>query len=93
MKITRTEIYHTADLACLHLREDEIPGILSDLKTILDYFNKLQALDTQNIPPFRHPRDGTPLMRKDEPGISLSQKDVLKNAPAAEAPFFKAPTE
>lgn len=91
MKITRTEILHSADLAQLGIGQEDIPGILSDLETILDYFNTLQALDTEDVPPFQHSRDSAPLLRKDDPRASLPRETVLKNARSAKDPFFQAP--
>ncbi len=57
MKITEKDVLHTATLAHLHLKQEELAQTAEDLKNILTCFNKLQDLDTHDIAPFEHPKE------------------------------------
>ena len=56
---------------------------------ILDHFQALQALDTEEIPPTAQVLDLRNVMRPDEVRPSLPQSEVLQNAPRAQDGFFR----
>ena len=51
MTLTREEVEYIAELAHLALDEDEIALYQEQLAAILDYAERLQAVDTEAIPP------------------------------------------
>jgi len=91
MKITEKDILHTATLAHLHLKQEELAQTAEDLKNILTCFNKLQDLDTHDIAPFEHPPQKGNRLRQDIPEVSLLTAKIAKNAPSVQGPFLKVP--
>jgi len=91
MKITRKDVEHVAGLARLRFTEDEIAPFTDQLNAILDYFESLQAVDTNGIPPSTHAVDVSNAFRDDVLRASLPAEEALKNAPEAEGSCFKVP--
>jgi aspartyl-tRNA(Asn)/glutamyl-tRNA(Gln) amidotransferase subunit C len=51
MKVTDKDVAYVADLANLELTPEERSGMLRDLNSILKYIDRLNELDTTNVPP------------------------------------------
>ena len=90
-RITREEVLHVAGLARLALNEEEIQRLQYELGRILEHFQKLQELDTENVPITSHVLPMTNVFRDDTPGPSLPREDVLANAPDQVEGFFRVP--
>ena len=54
--LTRESVLHISKLANLRLSEDEINRLTPQLSEILDYFNKLNGVDTSGIEPNQSPQ-------------------------------------
>lgn len=91
MKLSREEVQHIAELARLDLSEEEEALYQEQLSAILEYFERLQELDTEAISPTATVLSLRSVMRADEPGSSFSREDILANAPAAEDGCFEVP--
>jgi aspartyl-tRNA(Asn)/glutamyl-tRNA(Gln) amidotransferase subunit C len=91
MKLKPAEVEHVAHLARLALTEGEKDRFGEQLSSILEYAERLQELDTDAIPATATVLPLTNVMREDEVQPSLSRADVLANAPAVEADFFRVP--
>lgn len=89
MKLTLAEVEHIAELARLSLSDDEKALYQEQLSAILDYAERLQALDTSAIPPTATVLPLRSVMRADEPRDSMSRDDVLANAPQVESESFR----
>jgi len=87
--LTLAEVEHIAELARLSLSEDEKALYQEQLSAILEYAERLQALDTSAIPPTATVLPLRSVMRADEPRDSMSRDDVLANAPQVEAESFR----
>ena len=61
------------------------------MNNILDYVEKLNELNTQNIKPLTHPIESNNVFREDELKISSSKEEALKNAPNKTSEYFKVP--
>lgn len=59
------DIKHIARLARLHLTEEEAKTYESQLGSILEYVDKLQELNTDNVPELQHAIDVTNVFRED----------------------------
>ncbi len=81
----------TAHLARLNLREEEEELYSKQLEEILNYFQKLQELDTSNVEPMAHVLPLNNVWREDEIKKSMEQELILKNAPQVENNCFKVP--
>jgi len=91
-EFSRETLEHIAKLALLDLTEEEKDKLASELGDILDYFKKLNNLDTENVKPMIHPIEGLKnVFREDIPWKSLSNEEALKNAKHTKEGFFKAP--
>ena len=107
MKVTDQDVVYVAELANLELSEEERAGMLRDLNSILEYVDRLDELDTSEVPPMaqvsdRYGRDETKqgsarfayASREDVvEGLrkSLPREEVLANAPDADQEFFRVP--
>jgi aspartyl-tRNA(Asn)/glutamyl-tRNA(Gln) amidotransferase subunit C len=87
--LSREEVRHVAELAKLGLTEEE-KGLFSEqLSAILDYAERLQELDTEDVPPTAHSIPLQNVMRDDEVTSSYPREDILANAPQSEQGSFK----
>ena len=107
MKVTDKDVAYVADLANLDLTAEERTGMLRDLNTILEYVDRLNELDTSDVPPMaqvsdRYGVDESKLgserfryaSREDVvEGLrkSLPHEVALENAPDADEHFFRVP--
>jgi len=107
MKVSEKDVGYVADLANLDLTDQERAGMLRDLNSILEYIDRLNELDTSDVPPMaqvsdRYGADDSKqgsarfsyAMREDIPdGLrkSLPHEEALANAPDADEHFFRVP--
>ena len=89
MHLTPEEVRHVAELAKLHLTDEEVAQYAGQLSAILDYAQSLQAVDTSNVPPTPYILPLTNVMRDDQPAPSLSNAAALANAPDSVDGFFR----
>jgi aspartyl-tRNA(Asn)/glutamyl-tRNA(Gln) amidotransferase subunit C len=89
MKLSRDEVLHIARLARVALTEEEINRLSEQLSNLLENFKILQNVDTTGVPPTAQSVDLQSVMRQDTVESSLTQEDVLANAPHREADCFK----
>lgn len=89
--ITEKEVKHIAELAHLKLTEEEIETFTRQLGDILDYFEKLDELDTEEVIPTAYTVPMKNVMRKDKVESSLEKEEVLKNAPDKRRGQFQVP--
>ncbi len=82
---------HISKLALLDLSEEEKNKLAKELGNILNYFKKLNDLDTSDVKPMTHPIEGLKnVFREDIPWKSLSNEEALKNAKNTKDGYFKA---
>ncbi|KKC30327.1 Asp-tRNA(Asn)/Glu-tRNA(Gln) amidotransferase subunit GatC [Caldanaerobacter subterraneus] len=91
MAISKSEIEHIAKLARLKFTEEEIEAMAQELSKILDYVNKLNELDTENVEPTAHIVPIHNVFREDEVKPSMPREKVLMNAPFTEQRLLKVP--
>jgi aspartyl-tRNA(Asn)/glutamyl-tRNA(Gln) amidotransferase subunit C len=107
VKVTEQDVVYVADLANLELTAEERGGMLRDLNSILEYIDRLNELDTSNIPPMAQVSDRYGVdesKRGSERFAYASRKDVIEglrkslphdealaNAPDADEEFFLVP--
>ena len=102
MKVSEKDVLYVADLANLELTDEERARMVKDLDSILSYINRLNELDTSNVPPMAQVfasssaeassnKATTPAWREDSPRPCLPHDEALRNAPAKDSDFFKVP--
>jgi aspartyl-tRNA(Asn)/glutamyl-tRNA(Gln) amidotransferase subunit C len=79
-------------LARLGLEPGDEDFYAEQLSGILGHIERLQQLDTDNIPPTAQVVEIASRLREDEPGRCLTQEEALANAPAAVDGFFRVPS-
>ncbi|MFP4381065.1 MAG: Asp-tRNA(Asn)/Glu-tRNA(Gln) amidotransferase subunit GatC [Candidatus Sumerlaeia bacterium] len=89
--ITEEKVRHIALLSRLDCSDEEIHGFAEDLNEILQYVEKLNELDTENVEPTSHALRQKNVFRQDHVRPSLNNEEALANAPEAEAGHFKVP--
>lgn len=89
--ITSETVRHLAKLARLALTADELEQTKIDLTSILSHIDRLQDVDTDGVTPLDHPTELIDRHRDDAVGDSLSQQQVLANAPAVKDKFIDVP--
>ena len=91
MPVTVRDVEYVATLARLEFTGVEKEKLTHQLNEILAYMEKLNQLDTENVAPLSHMAEHTNVLRDDEVSPSLSQGEVLKNAPEKTDQHFKVP--
>lgn len=89
MKLTDEEVLHIARLARLGLAEAEVTRLGEQLSHILESFEVLQRVDTTAVPPTAQSVALENVLRSDRVKASLSQGQVLANAPRRDGDFFR----
>ena len=85
--VTEKDVEHIAELADIGINTDELGTFTNQFNAILDYFDVLDQVKGDTTVT----RDLTNIMREDIVEPSLPRDEVLKNAPAQEDGFIKAP--
>lgn len=91
MSVTRKEVEYIAQLARLKFKDEELENFTNQLNEILNYVEKLNELDTDNIEPLSHPVENNNVFRNDKLKPSALTEEALKNAPDSTEEFFKVP--
>ena len=91
MKVDADLVRDVALLAQLQIPEDKLEATISDLNEILELADKLQAIDTTDIPPMANPLDATQRLRPDEVTESDQRAQYQACAPEVEAGYFLVP--
>ena len=90
-KIDEAEVKKVAKLARLDLSAEEIAEFTGQLSAILEYVEKIDELDTENVEPLAHCLAVSNCFRDDEVKDSLGTEKTLANAPQRDDEFFKVP--
>jgi aspartyl-tRNA(Asn)/glutamyl-tRNA(Gln) amidotransferase subunit C len=90
-KIDIKMVDEIAHLARLEFKDEAKAEILNDINRMLTFVDKLNELNTDNVEPLIYMTNEKNVMRQDEPEITLTQKEALKNAPKKDSDYFKVP--
>ena len=82
------KIAHLARLEITSAEEEQFAGQLSD---ILDYFEQLSQLDTENVPPTTRAIELSNITRRDTFQVYTQREALLEEAPNPEGDFFRVP--
>jgi aspartyl-tRNA(Asn)/glutamyl-tRNA(Gln) amidotransferase subunit C len=87
--LTREEVLHIARLARLGLSEEDVTRFQGQLSQILQQFEALRAIDTDDVPPTAYTLPLENIWREDEQRPSLPVARALANAPLREGDYFR----
>ena len=85
------DLQHVVKLARIELSVEEEQRIGPQLLEIIQYVEKLNELDVDEIEPTAHAVPLTNVLREDEPRESLSHEAALRNAPKTANGLFIVP--
>lgn len=91
MKVTEEIVDHIAHLARLEFSGERKVAIQNDLERIIQFMDKLQEVDTENVEPLIFMTKEMGHLREDIPLNTLTQDEVLKNAPKKDSDYFRIP--
>jgi aspartyl-tRNA(Asn)/glutamyl-tRNA(Gln) amidotransferase subunit C len=91
MSVTKNDVKKIAELARLEFTETELENYTTEMNKMLDYVDKLNELNTENVQPLSHPIENTNVFREDEVKQSTNRVEALKNAPDKSSEHFKVP--
>ena len=89
--LSKKEVEHIARLAHIELSKEEKDLFMEQFDDILDYFKKIDKVNTEEVQPTYHVLDLMNVYREDKASPSLSIEEAVKNAPKKEKKFLKAP--
>lgn len=84
MALSPDEVRKVGSLARLALTDDEVARLTPQLNDLLRQFEKLQSLDTTDVPPTSHAVPVVALLREDVVAPSLPQTEVLAMGPSVD---------
>lgn len=89
--ISDETIEYVGILAKLELAGDEKEHAKADMGKMLDYIDKLNELDTEDVEPMSHVFPVNNVFREDVVMNGDDRDDILKNAPAKKDGSFMVP--
>ncbi|MHC4476537.1 MAG: Asp-tRNA(Asn)/Glu-tRNA(Gln) amidotransferase subunit GatC [Planctomycetota bacterium] len=90
-RIDAGQVRKVAKLSRLELTEAEVEEFTGHLSAILEYVEKMNELDTDNVEPLAHCLPVSNVFRTDQVKESLGTEKALANAPQQDGEFFKVP--
>ena len=91
MSLDKDTVLKIAQLARIHMDEQELDTYRGALTKILSLVEQMNAADTEDVEPLAHPLDRRLRMRPDEV-TEVDQRDALQEvAPAAEDGLYLVP--
>lgn len=85
------DVRYTAGLARLYLSDEEIAKFQAQLSQVLEYVEKLKAVDVSQVEPTAHTNPVFNIVREDEPRDWFSPKEALSNSPRQANNLFIVP--
>ena len=91
MAIDNNTVDKIAELAKLQFDDSAKEEIKADLNKMLDFVDKLNELDTENVEPLIYMLDEDQVLREDVVKGQVTQQEALKNAPDKDSDYIKVP--
>ncbi len=91
MSVDSDTVKRIARLARIAEPDDRLEPLAVELNDILSWIEQLNEVDTDNVVPMTSAVDTTLPWRKDDVTDGDRQGEVLRNAPDANAEFFRVP--
>jgi aspartyl-tRNA(Asn)/glutamyl-tRNA(Gln) amidotransferase subunit C len=90
-RLTREQVAEVATLARLTVTDEELDTYTSQLASILEHADDMEALDIEGVEPTAHPFELVNVLRPDVVRPGVDRDEVLAAAPAAEDGRFRVP--
>ena len=89
MRVTTEEVRHLTTLSRVGMTDQEVERMRDEMTNILESFDVLGQVDTEDVEPTGHSVDLETVVREDEVTASSPVDDVLANAPSTEDGFIR----
>lgn len=89
--IDREQVHKVAHLARLQLTPAEEERSVKELGSILDYFEQLKELNTENVAPTTRAIDLNNITRSDTLEPYANREAILAGAPEQDGSYFRVP--
>ena len=89
--LDKEQVSKVANLARLDLTEPEKEQFVTQLSSILEYFEQLSELDTDDVPPTTRAIDVSNITRLDQLQSTLEREALLEVAPDHDGEFYRVP--
>ena len=89
--IDRATVEKIAHLARLEINSGEEEQFALQLSGILDYFEQLSELDTENVPPTTRAIEIQNITRADSNRLYRDHEVLVQESPAPEGDYFRVP--
>lgn len=89
--IDRATVQKIAHLARLEITPEEEERFTGQLSGILDYFEQLSELDTENVPPTTRAIEISNITRADSNRVYSGREELLRESPEPEGDYFRVP--
>ena len=90
-RLTRDDVAHVAELARLHLDEEELEMFTDQLAGVLDHAADIAALELEGVEPTAHAMALANVFRPDEARPVADREEILSEAPDVEDHCFRVP--
>jgi aspartyl-tRNA(Asn)/glutamyl-tRNA(Gln) amidotransferase subunit C len=87
--ITQEDILKISRLSFLELSEEESKKYFKELSNVVDFFRKLEKINTKNIEPLLSSSLEEDIVFMDKVVLPLNQDKIIKNAPDSQSGFLK----
>jgi aspartyl-tRNA(Asn)/glutamyl-tRNA(Gln) amidotransferase subunit C len=91
MIIDKEKVKKIAHLARLEFNDKDEATLIESMNKILDWMDKLNEVNTDDIEPIRHMSMEVNVLRDDSVGESVGHKEALLNAPHKDSDYFRVP--
>lgn len=91
MTIDREQVRKVAYLARLNITAQEEEEFTGQLNSILEYFEQLSELDTDNVQPTTRAIETSNITRPDKLEPFPNKDDLLQSAPEQDGDYFRVP--
>jgi len=86
------KVQEVAENSRINITDDEASEFAEEFDEVLEMFEKLEEVDTEDVEPAFHPVDVEPETRSDEKEDTLEKEEVFRNTQNEENGFFKGPS-
>ena len=86
------EVKQVSENARIKVEDEEAEGFADDFEDILEMFETLDEIDTEDVEPAFHPVETESKSREDSEEDTLDKDQVFQNTENDEDGFFKGPS-
>lgn len=88
----RNELKKTAELAMLHVSDEDLDALAGEVEKVLEYMNSMDEVDVSAVEPTAHAMKEQRELREDQVYESPEQREsLLKEAPDREGDHIRIP--